>query len=110
MSGVDANGILIGMALGEVPESVTPQPQDRVTILQFFDFDPGAVTAVRGLDAARELPGVVDVGLSFRAGDTLHPSLDDRSRHMHVIAWAPSLSEVEELVSRVRDCVSLEYA
>ena len=57
-----------------------------------------------------DLPGVVDIGLSFGPGDVLNPSLDDRSRHMHLIAWAPSLPETEHLVSQVRDLISIEYA
>lgn len=110
MSGIDANEILLRMALGEEPEVDAPRVDDRFTVLQFFDFDPGKVAAVHGLDLVREWPGVVDIGLSFQPGDLLEPSLDDRSRHMHLIAWSDSLSSLEDLVSRVRQSIRIDYA
>lgn len=110
MSGIDANGALLRMALGGAVEAATPRREQRLTVLQFFEFAPGRVEAVRGLEVARDLPGVVDVELNFRVGDLLETSVDDRTRHMHLICCSDSRAGLEELIERVRQCIQIDYA
>jgi len=109
VSGVDANALLLRMALGEDPGPVNTELNSRYVVLEFFNFEPGRVAAIEGLDLARRLPGVQDIGLTFAVGDTLQPPSDDRSRHMYLIAYAESMHTLDALVERVRQTVTVRY-
>lgn len=110
MSGVDANAALIKMALGEKISVPSTKRSDRHVVLQFFDFEPGTVKSIRGLEEAKHMRGIVDLGLSFKAGDKISSSRDDRSRHMHIIGEAGSLSALEKLVTKAKELIKVEYA
>jgi len=108
-SGIDANALLLRMALGEDPGSVEPQVGSRHVVLEFFNFEPGLVAAIEGLEIANRMPGVHELGLTFAVGDILQPPRDDRSRHMHLIAFAESRDALEALVDRVHQTITVRY-
>jgi biotin carboxylase len=109
MSDVPTNAMLIGMALGNSFDRPRAECRDRVAVLEFLTFSSGLVEAIDGIEEARSLPGVVDLGLTFGVGDVLAPPNDDRSRHLHVIVMASSMTEVTALVTEVRRTVVVRY-
>ena len=110
LSGVPTNELLISLALGGQVEPLTPPDGDnRYAVLSFFNFEPGLVKDIIGLEEGRGLPGVLDLDMNFRAGDRILPPADDRGRHGYFIALGASRSETESLRDRVHATVQVVY-
>jgi biotin carboxylase len=109
MSGVATNSMLIGMSLGQVIDPPHVSNTNRAAILEFLTFPVGRVAAIEGVDEARSLTGVIDVGLTFAVGDTLMPPADDRSRHLHIIATGSTEAEAAALVAEVERIIVVRY-
>lgn len=93
-TGVDFIGAAIKLALGEpiTDTQLTPRKQDAV--VQRYVFAPaGTVMAVDGADAARAVPGITDVVVTARPGDTIAPAGDKRPSVAMVLACAPTHAE-----------------
>jgi hypothetical protein len=78
-------------------------------VLEFFTFEPGRVAAIEGVENARSIRGVHDLGLTFGVGDVLQPPTDDRSRHMHLIAHADTTDALEAVVRSAREAITVHY-
>jgi biotin carboxylase len=110
LSGVQTNELLISLALGEpvaslsAAEVVTPY-----AVLSFFNFEPGLVKSISGLESVRQMSGVLDIEMNFRVGDRIMAPADDRGRHGYFIALGASRSETESLRDRIHATVQLGY-
>jgi carbamoyl-phosphate synthase large subunit len=107
VSGVDAYEALINRLLGERVE--LSQPLDRAANLEFFDFGPGRVKAIRGLDEVRALELVHDIALHFRVGDTIRAASNDKSRPGYFISLGERRDEIDEKSRRVRELIVIDY-
>jgi biotin carboxylase len=88
-TGVDFIGAAIKVALGEpvTEEELTPKYQHAV--IQRYAFpQPGTVTAIRGAEAARAIPGIAEVIVTARLGDIIPPAGDKRPSAAMVLASA----------------------
>lgn len=112
VSGVPTNSLLISMAMGQSEDTLCPSPPPpmRYAVLSFFNFPPGLVRAVEGVSKARSLPGVVDIEMNFRPGQTLKAPLDDRGRHGYYIAVGTTRGDVIALGQEIRAAVKVDYA
>ncbi len=110
VSGIDANSLLLKMALGEHigMQSVARNPS--AAVLQFYEFPRGTVKSICGLNEARSIPGIQEVQLNFSEGSLLLPSGDDRSRHMFAIAVGETTSQVLAAVSEAHSLIKVQYA
>ncbi|WP_329455138.1 ATP-grasp domain-containing protein [Streptomyces sp. NBC_01497] len=72
---------------------VAPIPARRGAAVRFLTAAPGTVTAVRGADDARAVPGVEEVHLSVAAGDTVRATTSSWERAGFVVATAPASPE-----------------
>lgn len=109
MSGIDSNDLLIRMALGERIETIRPAFSEVVAVLDFLHFEPGRVRSITGYEEARNLPGVVAIGLNLEPGDVIKPPEDDRARHGYVIVHASTQVQLSALLQQVRDVVRVNY-
>lgn len=110
LSGVQTNELLISLALGGQVESLSlPDVTNRYAVLSFFNFAPGLVKGITGLEQIGDLRGVLDIEMNFRAGDRIMPPADDRGRHGYFIAIGPSRSETEALRDRIHATVQVAY-
>ncbi|HEV2371156.1 MAG TPA: ATP-grasp domain-containing protein, partial [Streptosporangiaceae bacterium] len=71
---------------GKVPAAMSPQ---RAAAIRFIDAQPGVVTDVVGVDAARSLPGVIEAEVSAAAGQTTGAIGSSYSRLGHVMVTGP---------------------
>jgi biotin carboxylase len=94
VSGVDVYELLIRSLLGEDVEM--PALRRRSAVLEFFDFAPGRVKTVKGLE------------LHFKPGDIVERPKDGRSRLGYCISLGESRDEVDDKVSKVRQLVQVE--
>lgn len=74
-------------------------------MLGFFDFKPGRITDITGLDKALLLKGVHDLSLEIKVGDMLEKAQDDRSRCGYYILFAESVQELNERERRLKETV-----
>lgn len=65
----------------------------RGAAVRFLDAAPGTVREVRGLDAARALPGVVDIWMSVEPGGEVAPLTSSWSRAGEVVALGADREE-----------------
>jgi carbamoyl-phosphate synthase large subunit len=109
MSGIDSNELLIRMALGESVSTILPPPQERYAILQFINFRPGKVKKILGVETVLSMPGVIDFGLNFTAGDTISRMTDDRSRPGYYIASAKEPAILQRLCEEIESTINIAY-
>lgn len=106
MSGIDSNEIYLEILLGNKVK-VIPGKKHECAVLGFFDFKPGKVIEITGLDEALQIHGVVDIGLEVAIGDRLGQAEDDRSRCGYYLIYADSKKELEDKEKRVKETVKV---
>lgn len=90
-TGVDFIGAAIRQALGETVMAQDVTPRQQTHVVQRYAFPaPGTVTAISGEDAARGVPGIVEVAITARPGDVIAPAGDKRPSAAMVLATGAS--------------------
>jgi biotin carboxylase len=94
--GVDAVAQTIRLVLGE-PVSFEPTPP-RGGVLRMLSAPVGRIRAVRGLDDALRLPGVIDGACFLRSGQFVAPRRDGPSSYVgYLLTAAPTREEAERI-------------
>lgn len=102
--GVDLVGAAIRMAVGDTVPTAELAPQWQRGVAQRFFFPrPGRVLTVKGVDAARRLPGVEELLVTVTPGDTVRPPTDSNASAGMVIATGTNKAEA---VARAQAAVS----
>lgn len=91
-TGVDYAGACVDLALGRSPTHAQA-PAVPAAAVRFLVAAAGRVRAIHGLDAARNQPGIVQVGLSVEPGVVVPPLTDARGRCGHVVAIGPHVDD-----------------
>jgi hypothetical protein len=107
VSGLDTYGLLVRRLLTGAAPPV--RSAWRAATLEFFNFDPGRVLSVEGLEQVRSerLTAALDVPL--RPGDEIRPAGDDRSRPGYFVVLGNTRDDVDAKAARVRDLVRVVY-
>jgi carbamoyl-phosphate synthase large subunit len=108
VSGVDMYELLISRLL-ERPVSMPPI-EKRAAILEFFDFAPGVVRSIRGVEEVGRAGLVADMAVDVAHGSVIHEPTDDRTRLGYFIAVGETRDDVDGKATRVKDLVHVEYA
>ncbi|MCZ2526886.1 ATP-grasp domain-containing protein [Streptomyces sp. SCUT-3] len=82
----------------------------RAAATRFLGAEPGTVTAVEGLEAARSLAGVLDVDLAVERGSTVRPLRSSWDRPGQVIAVAPDADAAVALCEKACATVRISTA
>lgn len=106
MSGINSNEIYLEILLGKKVK-VIPGKKHECAVLGFFDFKPGKVVKIEGLEKALKLPGVVDIGIEVAVGDDLGQAKDDRSRCGYYLIYGESQKELEDREQKVKNTVKV---
>ena len=88
--------------------SIRPDGKLRAANLAFFEFSPGTVRRIEGLDEAQKVSGVQEILLEFNVGDRLNLPEDDRSRPGLVVVFGTTRDEVLAATARVFDTIRVE--
>jgi biotin carboxylase len=107
LTGVDVVRTVIRQAVG-LPVRIEPS-RARRGALHFLMFPRGRVVAVRGVDAARRLPGVIDASVERAPGESIDEVHDGRSRPGHLLVWGRDRGEVQRTLSDARALIRLDY-
>src|SRR5262249_40441494 len=108
LTGIDIIRVLVRQALGLTTPAIDPV-RDLHGALHFLLFPPGKVAAVRGLDEARRVLGVIDVCVEPGAGEMIADVRDGRSRPGHLLVSGETRAEVQQAIARVRSVVRVDY-
>lgn len=113
-NGIDLLAVVMDMAVGNAidPSRLRPS-QSHGVALRYVWPEPGVVTAIRGVDEARHMPGVHFVRLEPRwaglaPGDSIAPARSMGERVMSVMAWGVDREEAVARVGRAVDTIHIE--
>ncbi len=107
VSGVDVYKMWIGALLGE--EINLPDLMHRSAVLEFFQFDPGKVKAIHGVDLVKEQGLAQDILLNFKPGDVIEKAQDDRTRAGYFIVLGETRDDTDYRSLKIKEMVKLEY-
>lgn len=105
VTGLDVVSVLVRAAVDSRLELAGLKSKGAV--LRFLPARPGRVRAISGIARARELPGVIDVGLLVERGDTIRPLTSGTERAGYVIAVAETRSEAEAICEEVEATIEI---
>ncbi|RKI83940.1 ATP-grasp domain-containing protein [bacterium 0.1xD8-71] len=106
VSGINSNEIYLDILTGGKGE-VVREPYHECAVLGFFDFKPGKVISIKGVDEAKKQLGVHDIGLEIKVGDILGQAQDDRSRCGYYILWGDSVEELNQREKLLKETVEV---
>lgn len=106
VSGINSNEIYLNILTGDSDEIIR-MPHHECAVLGFFDFTPGKVIDIQGLEEASRLEGMQDMSLEIKVGDQLGRAQDDRSRCGYYILYADSLAELNDREKRLKEIVKV---
>jgi biotin carboxylase len=109
MTEVDVIRVLVRQALGLHTAIPADPRRSSHGALHFLMFPPGRVAAVRGLDEAMRVPGVVDVCIERQPGEVIEPVQDGRSRPGHVLVTGNTRRSAQEAIEQVRALLRIDY-
>jgi biotin carboxylase len=108
LTGIDVIRALVRQALGLAAPPMQPIRYLHGA-LHFLMFPPGRVAAVRGVEEAQGVPGVVDVCVEPTAGDVIDAVRDGRSRPGHLLVSGETPAAVQNVIARVRSLIRVDY-
>jgi biotin carboxylase len=106
ITGVDTLNAAIKMCLDMGPDFSVKKK--RAAVLKFFPNKLGKLKAIKGLDAVKNLKGVVDLELYIKLGDIIKPLTCGSDRIGHVISLADTRKDALALVEQVEELIDFE--
>lgn len=104
VSGINTNEVLLDILLNK-KNPIKVGQKHEYAVLGFFDFTPGLITDIQGLDEASCIPGVIDVQIEVKVGETLGLATDDRSRCGYYLIYGDTKTELEQREAFVKETV-----
>ena len=109
-SGVDLYKRIMGIALQNPALERAGMESERHggAIAKFLVGRPGVVRSIRGLDAARAVPGVDDAEVFVPVGGRVHPLTDSAKRAGYVLAHGRSRDEATSAADRALASIDID--
>ncbi len=98
-TGVDMVGATIKIACGESPD--VDRKIEKGSAIRYFSVPNGKITAINGIDLAREIEGVKEISLTKTVGDTVGDVGSSTDRVGFVIAQADTAEKAVEICESV---------
>lgn len=109
MSGVNTNEVYINLLLDKEQEIKISYDKDIYAVLGFFDFKPGKVKAIKGIEKVKKYVGVKDIAINVKPGEYVEYAKDDRSRVGHYILWASGYERLRKLEAEIKSTIEIIY-
>ncbi|TAL30644.1 MAG: ATP-grasp domain-containing protein [Spirochaetes bacterium] len=106
-SGVDLMKAAIEVAVGQEPGNLEPL-HDRVAIERALITKPGIVRRITGIEDANKIPGIAEIFINVKPGDTVIVPRSNVEKAGHIIAVADTLELAEEAVRRAKEVIAIE--
>jgi hypothetical protein len=107
VSGVDAYELLIRRLCGE--DVAVPPVLRRAAALEFFDFTPGRVRSIEGLEEARQERLAEELSLAFAPGDVIVRPTNDRNRNAYALVLGETRDDVDARCARLETLIRIDY-
>tara|TARA_Y100001935_G_C17306442_1_gene512589 strand:- start:431 stop:1525 length:1095 start_codon:yes stop_codon:yes gene_type:complete len=107
MSGIDPYQHVFEYALFDRTLPIPHSPKNRFAHLHFFEFQPGKVVQISGIDEIKQMKNIAHIQLDIAKGDLINPASDDRSRHGFVIILSEEASQIEETLKKVEKSLKI---
>lgn len=104
---VDLAGAYYALLRGDQPPAL-PQHAEQGAAVKFLAAEPGRVTAVDGLEAAKAVDDVLHASVSVRPGDTVAQLRSSWDRVGSVMARARTAAEAMERATRASELIRIE--
>ncbi len=108
-TGIDFIGAVIKLALGMPVSAADLTPKTFTPVVQRYAFPaPGRVTRVAGTDEARALPGIEELLVTVKPGDTIRTPTDSNCTAAMVLATGASLAAARTNAARALAALKIE--
>jgi len=108
-SGVDLMKAAVEIALGQEPSNLEPL-YNKVSIERAIITEPGIVKRISNVDEARAVPGIREIFLSVKPGDTVRKPTSNVEKAGHIIAVGDTLEEAERAVDECKKIIRIEIS
>jgi biotin carboxylase len=110
-TGKDPIRAVMKLALGEpLDEDLLASRWDRTSICAGIFPPPGVLRAIAGVDEALRLPGIAEVIVTRKPGETIEPYVDNAKRCCWVIAVADDEAQAWRRVEAARRTIAFDVA
>lgn len=82
----------------------------RAAAIRFFTPEPGKIKSIHGIHRWRGLPGVINLHLPLKEGDTVDEIRDSFTRSGYVLASAATATQAMELCNSVIQGITIDMA
>jgi isopentenyl diphosphate isomerase/L-lactate dehydrogenase-like FMN-dependent dehydrogenase/biotin carboxylase len=106
-TGIDLMKAAIEVAIGQEPDNLEPV-HNRISIERALITKPGIVRRILGIEDAHKVPGIAEIFINVKPGDTIVVPKSNVEKAGHIIAVADSLALAEEAVAKARELISIE--
>ncbi|UFJ43129.1 ATP-grasp domain-containing protein [Brevibacillus humidisoli] len=80
-----------------------------VAMIKYFQWKPGTIQNIEGIDAVQELPYVVHIECTLRPGDVVPEIRDSASRYGYMIVLAKSYEEAIEQIDTAMSMIRVTF-
>ncbi len=106
-TGIDLMKAMIEVSLGQEPSNLEPL-FNRVAIERAVINKPGIVKKISGLEEALKVPGIIEIFLNVKEGDTVVKPRSNVEKSGHIIAVGDTLGEAEGAVKKCMELLKIE--
>ncbi|MBY0358800.1 MAG: ATP-grasp domain-containing protein [Candidatus Obscuribacterales bacterium] len=110
VSGADIYELFYKELHGEHTDLSKLSLQRKAAYLEFFEFGEGFVEKIEGVEAARALPGVLDLNLVFAEGDRIRLAENGRTRQGFFIVFGETHDDVKNKAALVKKTITVKLA
>lgn len=107
MTGVDPIEARIRQAVGLDAGALKPAFQ-KSGLLEFLMLPPGKIKSIAGVDEAKRIPGVIEVGYNVGVGDSVGVVESGEGRPGYLLAVAESRAELMSILDEVMSTLRVE--
>jgi biotin carboxylase len=108
-TGVDFIGAVIKLALGARVDPRDLTPTNFMPVVQRYAFpNPGRITSVSGVEAARAMPGVEELLVTVKPGDTIRAPTDSNCTAAMVLATGANVVAARANAARALAALKIE--
>ena len=105
-TGIDMVGSTIHLACGE-PVDLTPK-WNKGAAIRYFKTKSGVIRSIKGVEEAKKIPGVQEISIVHRVGETVSKIGNSTDRVGFVIAQADTAEEAVAVCEKAMAAVSFE--
>ena len=110
-TGVDFVGCVIRMALGEKLSPDELRPKFKKPVIQRYVFpSPGRITSIKGIEAARRVPGIEEIIVNMKPGDVVPEATSSAARAAMILASGQTKADALSAARAAIDCIKVETA